>query len=165
MNHSDMTDVTSRREGRQATTDSPPEHLVDHPDWCDLARCTATSAVAVDEAHRGTPQKVTFRGIYSQLEITASLSQAHCRWSTDVYVDLDVRGLLHEHQHAQGRAAFPVDKLAAIARMLTDLATAGQAWTDRQVDKELAAVRRGISAEWSASAGPGVRYHGEEVDR
>jgi hypothetical protein len=121
--------------------------------------------VTTGEAHRGTPRKIAVRGIHGGLEITASLSQAHCRWPTDVYVDLDVRGLLHEYQLTQGKAAFPVDKLTAIARMLTDLAVIGQAWTDRQVDQELAAIRRRISAERSASAGPGVRDRGEEVVR
>jgi hypothetical protein len=106
------------------------------------------------EAHRGTLRKVTIWGIYGELEITARLSQVLCRWPTDVYVDLDVRGLHHEYQVAQGTAAFPVDRLAAITRMLTDLAATGPDWATRPERRHPRRERRTRPSS-----------HGEEADR
>lgn len=101
---------------------APATAAVEHPTWCDLTRCTATSAVAQGGAHRGTPITVAVRGIYGTLEITAFLSQAHCQWPTDTYVDFGVQGLRREHQTTGGMAAFTVEKLAAIGQLVMDLA-------------------------------------------
>lgn len=101
-----------------------PDHAatVEHPNWCDLTRCTATSAVTRGGIHRGTPVTVAVRGTHGGLEVTAVLSQAHCRWPTEVYVDFNVKRLRRKHQIAGGMAAFTVEKLAAIGQLAMDLA-------------------------------------------
>lgn len=101
---------------------APVTPEIEHPTWCDPTQCTATRALAQGEAHRGTPVAVTVRSVHGTLEITAALSQAHCRWPTDTYVDFDVQGLRREHQTTGGVAAFTVEKLAAIGQLVMDLA-------------------------------------------
>jgi hypothetical protein len=165
MDHSDTAAATSQQEGHHRVTDNPSARRIDHPDWCDLARCTATPAMGTGEAHRETPRTVTIWGIHGELEVTAYLSQANCRWPTDVYVDLDVHGLRHEYQLAHGTAAFPVDKLAALVEMLTDLATTGHTSADRQLHDEPAAIHRRSATERSTSTRPRLRRGGQEVDR
>ena len=144
-----------------STNEETPVAVV-HPDWCDPTACTATTAVAKGESHRASPTTVSVWSLYDTLEITAQLSQAHCRWSTDVYVDLDVRGLYDNYQATGGRAAFPVENLTKLVGMLADLAATGKAWRDRQVAEELAAV--GLRAPVTAEPA-GANTTGEGVDR
>jgi hypothetical protein len=60
--------------------DHDPTAVVAHPDWCDLALCTATPAAAIGEAHRGTPVTVTAGHALEDLTVTAGLYQAHAPW-------------------------------------------------------------------------------------
>lgn len=137
-----------------------------HPHWREPTACTATAAVAKGEAHRGSPTTVSVWSLFGTLELTARLLQAHCRWSTDVYVDLDVRGLYHDYQATGGRAAFPVENLTKLVGMLADLAAAGKAWRDRQVAEELDAIGlRFLTAPEPAESTPGGSGAGGEVDR
>jgi hypothetical protein len=123
-------------------TNKPAGAEIDHPDWCDPTACTATPAATVGEAHRGVPTTITFPGTFGELEISASLHQPHTRWLTNVYVILDVAGMVHDYQPVTGRAMLRVEQMAEVATLLADLAATGKAWRDRLAAEKLAEIQR-----------------------
>lgn len=108
--------------------------LIVHPEWCDPARYTATPAAVRGEAHRGAPVTVTAASALTSLAVTASLHQAHARWLTSVFVQLDVTGLQHDWRPVTGTATLTVEQSASLGRMLTEIAATGAAWQGRQTD-------------------------------
>jgi hypothetical protein len=99
-----------------------PNHPIEHPEWCDPARCTATPAAVMGEAHRGSPVTITAANSLVNLAVAGSLYQAHARWQTCMFVQLDVTGLLHDWQPVTGTATLTVEDATVLGRMLTDLA-------------------------------------------
>ena len=126
---------------RDDASSSATDTVVTHPDWCDPARCAATLAAAMGEAHRSTPVRVTAVSGLGDLTVTASLYQVHARWLTSVLVALDISGRDEHWQPATLAATVTVEQAGNLARVLADLAADGAAWQTRQADGYLPAVR------------------------
>jgi hypothetical protein len=107
-----------------------------HPDWCDAARCTATPAATMGEAHRSVPASLVSHDPYG-VNVTASLHKPYAPWLTEVYVDLQVTGLADDFMPVQGSSLVPAHRAAQTGQALVDLAARGSA--DQQRDRRLPA--------------------------
>lgn len=101
-------------------TDRP--QMVEHPDWCDRTRCTATPACSAGEAHRGKQTTFTIEGDHPALEITANLYQSKSVRRAAVDVDVEIRSLNPNFPIACGEAFLPFESLCEIGQTLAGLA-------------------------------------------
>jgi len=95
---------------------------VEHPSWCDRARCTATPATTTEGAHRSTPANLKADALGGRLTVTASLIQAHARWLTAPYVAVEFVGLEHDWTPVRGAVELTPEGAAALGRFLSELA-------------------------------------------
>src|SRR6266498_3429725 len=109
----------------ERSPDNPAYHQ--HPDWCDRNRCTATLPAVMGGAHRSAPTKFAAEASLTRLEVTASLYQAHARWLTATYVDLDFFGLEHDWTPISASLHLTTDHARELGRFLTDLSQIGEA--------------------------------------
>jgi hypothetical protein len=138
--------VTSPEPPYSPVPDHDPTAVVAHPHWCDPARCTATPAAAMGEAHRGTPVTITAGRALEDLTVTATLYQAHAPWLTAVLVTLDIAGLDEQWKPATLNATVTVEQAGNVARVLAELAECGAAWQARQTDDYLSALQARVRA-------------------
>jgi hypothetical protein len=110
-----------------------------HPEWCHIGRCTATPACAMGEAHRSEPVSVTVAGVYP-VTVTMSLYRANAPWLTEVFVDVEVSGLVDDWREVGGSARVPAHQAAEVGRVLVELAGRGCADQDREVAEVLAGL-------------------------
>jgi hypothetical protein len=115
-----------------------------HPDWCQQARCTAATAAATGEAHRGEPVHLTVDGVYT-VNVTASLYKPHARWLTEAFVELDIAGLVDDWTPVHGTATVPAHRVGEIGQALVDLAARGAADQQREIDEHLARPRTEVA--------------------
>jgi hypothetical protein len=108
-----------------------------HPNWCDHAQCTATPAAVTGEAHRGEPVTITVEGL-DTLEVTASLHKPHAPWLTEVFIELNVSGLLNDWTPVRGTATIPAHRAEEIGQALVDVARQGSADQHAEIADELA---------------------------
>jgi hypothetical protein len=120
--------------------------LVQHLAWCDRNRCTATPSASMGGAHRSTPTTFTApAGLGQRLEVTASLYQAHTRWLTATYVDLEFFGLEHDWLPISASLHLTTDHSVELGRFLTDLSQIGEAEQAAQVQAYLSALSKEVS--------------------
>jgi hypothetical protein len=131
-----------------------PAAVVAHPDWCDQARCTATPAATMGEAHRGAPVTVTAGGALDDLTVTVSLYQAYAPWLTAVLVKLDVTGRDEHCKPAAMTAAVTIEQAGDLARVLAGLAASGTAWQTRLTEDYLSALQAEVRARGHAGTSP-----------
>ena len=110
-----------------------------HPEWCHSGRCAATPACAMGEAHRSEPVSVTVAGAYP-VTVTMSLYRANAPWLTEVFVDVEVSGLVDDWREVGGSARVPAHQAAEVGRVLVELAGRGCADQDREVAEVLAGL-------------------------
>jgi hypothetical protein len=60
------------------------------------------------------------------LEVTASLYQAHARWMTATYLNLELSGLERDWMPISARLDLASEDAVALGRFLTDLAQIGE---------------------------------------
>jgi hypothetical protein len=56
------------------------------------------------------------------LEVTASLHRPHAPWPTEVFIELNVSGLMDDWIPVGGTATVPADRAGEIGQILVDLA-------------------------------------------
>jgi hypothetical protein len=61
------------------------------------------------------------------LAVTASLHKPHARWSTEVFIELNVSGLMDDWMPIQGTATVPAHRAGEIGQALVNLAGRGSA--------------------------------------
>ncbi len=89
-------------------------------------------------AHRSTPTTFTaLAGLGQRLEVTASLYQAHARWLTATYVDLEFSGLKRDWMPISASLHLTTDHAVELGRFLTDLGQIGEAEHVAQVQSNL----------------------------
>lgn len=121
--------------------------LLQHPAWCDRNRCTATRSASTEEAHRSTPTTFSAPGSASQrLEVTASLYQAHARWLTATYVDLEFSGPERNWLPISASLHLTTDHAVALGQFLTDLSQIGEADQAAQVQSYLSTLSKEASS-------------------
>ncbi len=117
---------------------------VEHPSWCDRARCTATPATTTGGAHRSTPANLTADALGGRLSVTGSLVQAHARWLTAPYVSVEFVGLEHDWMPAHGAVELTAEGAAALGRFLSELADTAEVDHAAQVAAYLSTLREGV---------------------
>jgi hypothetical protein len=119
---------------------------VQHPTWCDRTRCTATPSASVGGAHGSAPTTFTAPGSLGQrLEVTANLYQAHARWLTATYVDLEFSGLEYDWTPISATLHVTTDHAVELGRFLTDLGQVGEAEQATQVQAYLSKLSKEVS--------------------
>jgi len=97
-------------------------------------------------AHRSVPTMFTAPASLSRrLEVTASLYQAHARWLTATYVDLEFSGLERDWLPINASLLLTTDHAVALGRFLTDLGQIGEAEQAAQVQSYLSALSKEVS--------------------
>jgi hypothetical protein len=117
---------------------------VEHPSWCDRARCTATPAAGLGKAHRNTPATFTADVLMGRLDVTASLTQAHAQWLTTPYVSLEFVGLEHDWMPVTGIVRLTAEQAADLGRFLSELADTAEVDHAAQVAANLSTLREGV---------------------
>jgi hypothetical protein len=117
---------------------------VDHPSWCDRARCTATPAATTGQAHRSTPANVTADALIGRLSMTASLIQAHARWLTTPYVAVEFVGLEHDWEPVRGAVELTPEGAGKLGRFLSELADTAEVDHAAQVAAYLSTLGEGV---------------------
>jgi hypothetical protein len=117
---------------------------VEHPAWCDRARCTATPATTTGQAHRSTPANLTADALGGRLSVTASLVQAHARWLTAPYVVVEFVGLEHDWMPVRGAVELTHEGAAKLGRFLSELAVTAEVDHSAQVAAYLATLGEGM---------------------
>jgi hypothetical protein len=116
---------------------------VEHPSWCDRARCTATPT-ATTGAHRSTPANLTADALGGRLDVTASLVQAHARWLTAPYVSVEFVGLEHDWMPVRGAVELTAEGAANLGRFLSELAGTAEVDHAAQVASYLSKLGEGV---------------------
>ncbi|WP_432824757.1 hypothetical protein [Dactylosporangium sp. CA-092794] len=100
------------------------------------------------EAHRSTPTTFSAPGSASQrLEVTASLYQAHARWLTATYVDLEFSGLERDWLPISASLHLTTDHAAELGGFLANLSQIGEAEQAAQVQAYLSALTKEVSVD------------------